>query len=57
MPEKIEIAKFQKLLVNFYDKREYMIHIKDLKKALNHGLVLKKWHGVIKFNQNENENT
>ena len=57
MPEKIEIAKIQKLLVNFYEKREYMIHIKDLKKALNHGLVLKKWHGVIKFNQNENENT
>ena len=57
MLEKIEIAKIQKLLVNFYDKGEYMIHIKDLKKALNHGLVLKKWHGVIKFNQNENENT
>ena len=54
MPEKIEIAKIQKLLVNFYDKGEYMIHIKDFKKALNHGLVLKKWHGVIKFNQNEN---
>ena len=57
MPEKIEIAKIQKLLVNFYDKGESLIHIKDLKKALNHGLVLKKWHGVIKFNQNENENT
>ena len=57
MPEKIEIAKIQKLLVNFYDKGESLIHIKDFKKALNHGLVLKKWHGVIKFNQNENENT
>ena len=27
------------------------IHIKSSKQALNHGLVLKKVHRVIKFNQ------
>ena len=31
---------------------EYVIHIRNLKQALNHGLVLKKVHKVIKFNQN-----
>ena len=28
------------------------IHIKNLKPALNHGLILKKVNRVIKFNQN-----
>ena len=31
---------------------EYVIHIRNLKQALNHGLVLKKIHEVIKFNEN-----
>ena len=31
--------------------KEYVIHIRSLKQALNHGLVLKKLHRVIKFNQ------
>ena len=29
----------------------YVIHKRNLKQALNQGLVLKKVHGVIKFNQ------
>ena len=29
------------------DKEKYVIHIAALKQALNHGLVLKKVHGVI----------
>ena len=29
-----------------------MIHIRNLKQALNHGLILKKNHRVITFNQN-----
>ena len=36
-------------------KGEYFIHIRNLKQALNYGLVLKifkKLHRVIKFNQN-----
>ena len=32
-------------------KTEYVIHIRNLKQALNHGLILKKVHRVIKFNQ------
>ena len=35
-----------------HDKTEYIIQIENLKQALNHGLILKKVHKVIKFNQN-----
>ena len=34
-----------------YDKNEYVVHIRALKQALNHGLILKKVHRVIHFNQ------
>ena len=37
---------------NWDDETEYVIHIGNFKQALNHGLVLKKIHRVIKFNQN-----
>ena len=33
-------------------KTKYVIHIRNLKQALNHGLVLQKVHRVINFNQN-----
>ena len=36
---------------NLHDKKEYVIHIRNFKQALNHVLVLKKVHGVMKFNQ------
>ena len=52
MPERIKIEKFEKLVVNLHDKSEYVIHIRNLKQALIHGLVLKTFHKVIKFNQN-----
>ena len=42
----------EKLVANLHDKTEYAIHIRDLKEALNHGLVSKKCHKVIEFNQN-----
>ena len=29
------------------DKKNYVVHTKALKQALNHGLILKKVHGVI----------
>ena len=32
--------------------KQYVIHMRNLKQALNHGLVLTKVHGMIKFNQN-----
>ena len=33
------------------DKKEYVTHIRYLKQALNLGLILKKVHRVIRFNQ------
>ena len=48
----MKIEKVEKLVVNLHDKNEYVIHIRNLKQALDHGLVLKKVHRVIKFNQN-----
>ena len=52
LPERIRIEKVEKFVANLHDKTEYVIHIRNLKQALNHGLVLKKVHRVIKFNQN-----
>ena len=48
----MKIKKFGKLVTNLHDETEYVIHIIGLKQALNHGLILKKVHRVIKFNQN-----
>ena len=42
----------KKLVANLPDKTGYVIYIRNLKQALNHGLVLKNVHIVIKFNQN-----
>ena len=52
LPERIKIEKVEKLVINLRDKAEYVIHTRNLKQALNHRLVLKKVHRVIKFNQN-----
>ena len=46
------MKKSKKLLAHFHYKTEYLIHIRNLKQALNYGLVLKKVHKGIKFNQN-----
>ena len=43
----MKITKCNKLLCNLYDKKEFVIHIRALKQALNHGLILKKVHRVI----------
>ena len=40
-----------KSLFNLHDKTDYVIHIRNLKQILNHGLILKTVHRVIKFNQ------
>ena len=50
LPERMKIEKVEKLVANLHDKTEYVIHIRNLKQALNHGLVLKKVHRVIKLN-------
>ena len=51
-PEIIKIEKIKKLLANLHDKTEYVMHIRNLKPVLNNGLVFKKVHRVIKYNQN-----
>ena len=51
MCEKIWVNGVEKLVPNLYDKEKYLIHIKALKQALDHGLVLKKIHRVIEFKQ------
>ena len=33
------------------DKENYVVHIRALKQALNRGLILKRVHRVIQFNQ------
>ena len=48
----MKIEKNEKLVGDLHDKTEYVIHIRNLKQALNHGLVLQKVHKVIKLNQN-----
>ena len=47
----MKIEKVEKLHPTCMTKKEYAIHIRNLKQALNHGLILKKVHRVIKFNQ------
>ena len=49
LPERMEINKCSKLVYNLYDKNNYVVYIRSLKQALDHGLILKKVHGVIQF--------
>ena len=51
LPERMKIEKVEKLISNLHDKIEYVIHLRDLRQALIYGLVLKKVHRAIKFNQ------
>ena len=39
----MKIEKVEKLVTNLNDKTEYVIHIRNLKQALNHRLILKKF--------------
>ena len=43
----------EKFVTNLHDKTGYVIHIKNLKQALNYGLIWKKVHRVIRFNQKD----
>ena len=52
LPQRIQTEKVEKLVADMHDKTEYIIHIRNLKQALDHGLVLEKVYRVIKFNQN-----
>ena len=49
--KKMKINKVEKLVLNLYDEKKKVIHIRALKQALKHGLILEKVHRVIEFNQ------
>ena len=53
LPERKKVNKVEKLICNIEDIEKYVMHIKVLKQALNHGLVLKKVYRVIQFNQKD----
>ena len=50
-PKRIIIDKRKKLVCDLHNKKKYVVHIKSLKQALNHGLKLKRVHRIIEFNQ------
>ena len=43
--------KIEKFVSNLHDKTQYVIYIRNLKQALNHRLVLKTLHRILKFKQ------
>ena len=53
LAERKKIKKCNKLVCDTHDKEHYVVHIRALKQALNHGLIPKKVHRVIQFNKKE----
>ena len=53
LPERKKVNKVEKLICSIEDKEKYVMHIRVLKQALNYGLVLRKVHRVIQFNQED----
>ena len=53
LPQRRKIEKNEKLVADLLDQTEYVMHIRNLKQTLNHGLVLKKVYRVIKFRQHD----
>ena len=51
LPRRMKIDKCKKLVCNLHNKKKYVVHIKSLKQALNHGLKLKRVHRIIEFIQ------
>ena len=39
LPERMKIEKVESLVANLHDKTEYVIHKRNLKQSLRHGLV------------------
>ena len=52
-PERKKVNKVDKLICSIEDKEKYVMHIRVLKQALNHGLVSRNVHRVIQFNQED----
>ena len=53
LPENKNVNKVEKRICSIEDKGKYVIHIRALKQALTHGLILRKVHRVIRFNQKD----
>ena len=53
LPKRMKIEKCKKLVCNIRNKKKYVVRIRSLKQALNHGLKLKKVHRIIDFDQEE----
>ena len=51
LSKRMKSGKCKKLVCNLRNKKKYVVHIRSLKQALNHGLKLKKVHRIIGFNQ------
>ena len=51
MCTKMKINGVEKLVSNLYYKHRYVIHVKALAQAIDHGLVIEKIHRVIEFKQ------
>ena len=51
LPERMKINKCTKLVCSTENKENYVVHIRALKQALNHGLKLTKVHRIIEFRQ------
>ena len=51
MCAKVKLNGVEKLVPNLYYKKKYIIHIKALAQAIDHGLVLERIHRCIEFKQ------
>ena len=49
--KELKLEKPKRLQLITYDKTEYVTHIRNFKQALNHRLVLKTFHIIIRCNQ------
>ena len=47
----MKMEKTEKLVASLHVKEKCVIHVRNLKKSLDHGLVFKEVHRVIKLDQ------
>ena len=48
-----KLGKVGKLVTNLQDKTDYVVYIRNVNQALNHGLFLKNIHRTITFDQHD----
>ena len=53
----MKIENIEKLATNLHNKNEYVIYIRNLKEALNHGLVLKKFTKSLSLIKHRNKHS